>query len=120
MSYVPVAPLSAQTGYNLKRVFALLDQVHHQCSQRIGTGELNQLLKEIIQRVQPPRFHGRQVKFYYFTQAETQPPTFVAFVNHPEGVPDAYRRYLVKQLRAGLNLSYAPLRLFLKKRQRRR
>jgi GTP-binding protein len=44
----------------------------------------------------------------------------VAFVNHPEGLPESYRRYLVKQLRANLDIPYAPLRLFLKKRQRQR
>ena len=47
----------------------------------------------------PPRYRGRPVKFYYLTQPEVHPPTFIAFVNHPQGVPDHYRRYLVKQLR---------------------
>jgi predicted GTPase len=34
-------------------------------------------------------------------------------------VPDHYRRYLVKQLREKLGLTYAPLRLLLKGRQGR-
>jgi GTP-binding protein len=60
------------------------------------------------------------VKFYYLTQPEIQPPTFIAFVNYPPGVPESYRRYLVKRLRQALNLPYAPLRLFFKARRRRR
>jgi predicted GTPase len=40
-------------------------------------------------------------------------------VNHPEGVPDSYRRYLVKELRRNLNLTLTPIRLYLKRRSRR-
>ena len=85
----------------------------------MGTGELNALLQGLTGRVAPPRYRGRPLKFYYLTQPEVYPPTFVAFVNQPQGVPDHYRRYLVKQLREKLGLSYAPVRLFLKGRQRR-
>jgi GTP-binding protein len=120
LGYAPILPLSVKTGYNLARVFALIDEIQTQSGRRVGTGELNQLIKEITGRVRPPLFRYRPVKFYYLTQAEVHPPTFVAFVNHPEGLPESYRRYLVKQLRANLDIPYAPLRLFLKKRQRQR
>jgi GTP-binding protein len=119
MAYAPVLPVSALTGYNLPRVFPLIQTIHTQSGARVGTGELNRLLQEITGRVPPPRYRGRPLKFYYLTQPETQPPTFIAFVNQPQGVPDHYRRYLVKQLRERLGLTYAPLRLFLKGRQRR-
>jgi len=120
LPYAPVVTLSVLTGHNLTRTFAQIDEVHRQMGRRVGTGELNQLMAEITRRVRPPLFHHRPVKFYYLTQPETHPPTFIAFVNHPEGVPDAYRRYLVKQLREHLGLSHAPLRLFFKPRRARR
>lgn len=119
MAYAPVLPLSLKTGYNVAKVFPLINDIYDQSGRRVGTRELNQLLGELTQRVRPPLFHYRPVKFYYLTQPETHPPTFVAFVNHPEGVPDSYRRYLSKQLRQGLGIPYAPIRLFLKKRRRR-
>jgi GTP-binding protein len=119
MAYAPVLPVSVITGYNLPRVFPLIQTIHTQSGARVGTGELNRLLKEITGRVPPPRYRGRPLRFYYLTQPEIQPPTFIAFVNQPQGVPDHYRRYLVKQLREMLGLTYAPLRLFLKGRQRR-
>ena len=119
MAYAPVLPVSVITGYNLKRVFPLIAEIHAQSGVRVGTGELNRLLKEIIGRVPPPRYRGRPLKFYYLTQPEVHPPTFVAFVNQPQGVPDNYRRYLVKQLREKLKIPYAPVRLFLKGRQSR-
>jgi GTP-binding protein len=119
LPYAPVVSLAVITGHNLTRIFTLVDEIYQQLGRRVGTGELNQLFALITQRVRPPLFRFRPVKFFYLTQPETHPPTFVAFVNHPEGVPDSYRRYLVKELRRGLNLNLAPIRLFLKKRRRR-
>jgi len=120
MAYVPVLPVSVKTGYNLKQVFPLINEIYSQSCRRTGTRELNLILQEIIQRVPPPRFRNRPLKFYYLTQPEILPPTFIAFVNAPQGVPHHYRRFLVKQLRERLEIPYAPVRLFLKGRTRRR
>jgi GTP-binding protein len=120
LPYAPLLPLSVLTGHNLARVFALINEIHLQLGRRVGTGELNQVLAQITGRVRPPLFRYRPVKFYYLTQPETHPPTFIAFVNHPEGVPESYRRYLVKELRKNLGLDHAPLRLFFKGRRTRR
>jgi GTP-binding protein len=120
LAYAPLVPLSVLTGYNVLKVFTLINEINRQMGLRTGTGQLNQLLARITGRVRPPLFHFRPIKFYYLTQPETHPPTFIAFVNHAEGVPESYRRYLVKELRKGLGLTHAPLRLFLKGRQSRR
>jgi GTP-binding protein len=119
MAYAPVLPVSVSTGYNLRRIFPILQTIHTQSSTRVGTGVLNRLLAEITGRVPPPRYRDRPLKFFYLTQAEVQPPTFIAFVNQPQGVPEHYRRYVVKQLREKLGINYAPVRLILKGRQRR-
>jgi GTP-binding protein len=119
MAYVPILPLSVKTGYNLNRVFPLIEEIQAQRALRASTGQLNRLLRGIIQQTPPPRYRDRPVKFYYLTQPETEPPTFIAFANYPQGVPESYRRYLVKQLRAGLGIPLAPVRLFFKGRQRR-
>jgi GTP-binding protein len=120
MAYVPVLPVSVKTGYNLGRILPLVNEIHAQTGRRVKTRELNLILKEITARVPPPRHRGRPVKFSYLTQAQAPPPTFVAFVNFPQGVPDHYRRYLVKQLRERLAIPYAPVRLFFKGRKSRR
>jgi GTP-binding protein len=119
MAYVPVLPVSVQTGYNLRKVFPLINDIYAQSSRRASTHELNEFIRELTSRVPPPRYRDRPVKFLYLTQAEVNPPTFVAFVNQPRGVPDSYRRFLVKQLREFLAIPHAPVRLFLKGRQRR-
>lgn len=119
ISHVPVLPVSVQNGYNLKKVFPLLGDLYEQSGRRATTGKLNELLREITSRVPPPRYRNRPVKFLYLTQAEVHPPTFIAFVNSPQGVPDSYRRFLVKQLRERLAIPHSPVRLFLKGRERR-
>lgn len=119
MAYVPLLPVSVKTGYNLRKVFPLVNEIHDQSGRRASTHELNEFIRELTSRVPPPRYRDRPVKFLYLTQAEVQPPTFIAFVNQPQGVPESYRRYLVKQLRERLGLTHAPIRLFLKGRERR-
>ncbi|HEY9073202.1 MAG TPA: ribosome biogenesis GTPase Der [Desulfobaccales bacterium] len=119
MAYVPLLPVSVKTGYNLRKVFPLINDLHTQSGRRATTHELNVFIRELTDRVPPPRYRDRPVKFLYLTQAEVHPPTFIAFVNQPQGVLDSYRRFLVKQLRERLGIPLAPVRLFLKGRQRR-
>jgi GTP-binding protein len=118
MAHVPVLPVSVKTGYNLTKVFPLINDLQDQSGRRATTHELNELLREFTSRVPPPQYRHRPVKFLYLTQAEVHPPTFIAFVNQPAGVPDSYRRFLVKQLRERLGIPHAPVRLFLKGRRR--
>ena len=120
MAYVPLLPVSVKTGYNLRKVFPLVNEIYAQSGRRASTHELTEFIRELTSRMPPPRYRDRPVKFLYLTQAEVHPPTFVAFVNQPQGVPDSYRRFLVKQLRERLAIPHAPVRLFLKGRQRRK
>ncbi len=119
MAYVPILPISVKTGYHVNRIFPFLEEILTQSDYRVGTGELNQIFGEITRRTPPPRYQNRQVKFFYLTQAEVRPPTFIVFVNFPQGVPDSYQRYLLASLREALNLPYSPLKLFLKRKPRK-
>lgn len=119
LPHIPIQPLSVKTGYQVAKVFPLLEEIHRQCSFRVATGALNRLLAEIVASHPPPRFQSREVKLYYITQTGTNPPTFVIFTNLPQGVPAAYSRYLINQLRQRLHLPYAPIRLLWRGRERR-
>ena len=67
----------------------------------------------------PPGMHkGRRIKFYYITQGDTAPPTFIVFVNRPEGVHFSYLRYLENKLRDKFEFTGNPIRIFLKKRHK--
>ncbi|MDD3580763.1 MAG: ribosome biogenesis GTPase Der [Desulfobacca sp.] len=119
MAYAPLLPISVKTGYNLPRVFPLIYESYRQSSVRLGTAELNKIFNDIITRHAPPRYRHRPVKFYYVTQVNVLPLTFMVFTNFPQGISESYRRYLSKQLRARLALPWAPIKLICKGRDRR-
>ena len=68
-------------------------------------------MEEALARHQAPVVNRVRAKFYYLTQAETNPPTFVMFVNDANRVKESYARYLEKSLRAAFNIRHAPMRL---------
>jgi GTP-binding protein len=55
------------------------------------------------------------VKFYYLTQTKQVPLSFIAFVNHPDGVDNAYRRFLSKRIKERWDLAGVPIRIFAMK-----
>ena len=77
LRYAEVQLVSALTGQRLQRILPCVDQAIEQHRRRIPTAALNQLLERILQRTPPPSRHGRMSKIYYWTQADTAPPTFI-------------------------------------------
>jgi GTP-binding protein len=57
------------------------------------------------------------VKYYYITQVRIKPPTFVVFVNYPEGVHFSYLRYIENNLRQAFGFRGTPIRIFAKRRR---
>ena len=68
----------------------------------------------------PPSKRGKRLRFYYATQAEVDPPTFVFFVNDPELVHFTYERYLENRLRERYPFEGTPLRLIFRKRSEKK
>ncbi len=113
---VPLVPLSARTGNNIPRLMAAVMEVRAVWDSRIGTSRLNQWLETMTEAHPPPLAGtGRRVKVRYMTQAKSRPPTFIAFVNRPEDLPESYLRYLVNGLRNDFDLMGVPVRLRTRK-----
>ena len=49
-------------------------------------------------------------------QSLVSPPTFLCFVNHPDGVAQYYKRYLEHQLRESFGFAGTPIRIFFRKK----
>ena len=90
--------------------------VKEQNSMRISTGMLNDVLSYATTRVQPPSDKGRRLKIYYMTQASTNPPTFVTFVNRSDLFHFSYQRYLENQIRSTFGLIGTPVRFIVRER----
>ena len=117
LEYVPVAFISAATGFGVKKMLETAAAVIKSYGQKTRTAVINQVLQQVVKAHPAPQFQGRQVKFYYGTQTGTRPPTFTLFVNSPAAVPESYQSYLVHQLRANLGLQFAPVKLILRPRR---
>jgi GTP-binding protein len=111
LDYVPILFVSARTGQRISRVLPLALEVARQRHQRVPTGELNRLLRDAVLSHPASSRQGKQLKFFYATQAEVAPPTFVVFVNDKELVHFSYARYLENCIRAAYPFQGTPLRL---------
>jgi len=116
LDYVPVLFISAKTGQRIHKVLSLALQVQEERLRRIPTGELNRLVHEAVANNPPKGGQRHRLKFYYVTQAKTDPPTFVFFVNDHKLVHFSYQRYLENQLRDRYQFSGTPLHLVFRSR----
>ena len=116
MSYVPFLFISAKTGQRVQKLFPLIHEVFESNSMRITTGKLNDVLAYATARVQPPTDKGRRLKIYYITQANTQPPTFVFFVNRADLFHYSYQRYLENRIRETFGMRGTPIRIIIRER----
>jgi len=117
LRWVPVLFTSALTGQRVHRALDLVLEVAAERSRRISTHEVNEVVRELVERRPPPQYRGQHVKIYYATQAETAPPTFVLFTNYPKGIDDAYTRYLHNAFRERWGFLGSPIRIRYKGRR---
>lgn len=112
-SHLPVCWVSAKTGFGIEEVFKKIESMRERLGKKISTSQLNQFFTEVIRKAPAPVFGTRDVKFYYITQTNQRPPSFIAFANHPKGVTAAYRRFLIRHLQEAFGLEGIPIRLFV-------
>ncbi len=118
--HVPVLPVSALTGRGLSAILPMAEEIHRECALRVPTGQLNRAMEAALARHQPPVVRRSRAKFFYMTQAESEPPTFVFFVNDAERVPESYTRYLERALREMFGIRHAPMRIHLRSSHRKK
>lgn len=112
---VHVTFTSAKTGQGIEDLFAMVEKVTDQMNIRISTSELNDFFFETIRKAPAPVWGTTNVKFYYLTQTYQRPPAFIAFANHPDGVTNSYRRFLIKNIKERWDLHGLPIRVFCMK-----
>ena len=125
LDYAPVVALSARTGGNVRRLFTMIEKIHQHATRRTGTGELNRLLRAVMER-QPPPLHGkRRFKLLYATQlvppnpSPFQVPEFLLFVNDPRLLPETYMNFLRARLREKWEYPGLPILLMQRGREKR-
>lgn len=113
---IPTVTISALKGENLDKLMRAVLKVYDRWNLRIPTAPLNQWFADMIDKYPPPLGKNkRRIKLRYITQAKTRPPAFYIFSSNPEGLPDAYLRYLTNQLREDFDLRGIPIRMTVRK-----
>jgi len=112
---VALVPVSALAERGLDKLIDAVLSVYEAWNRRIATPELNRWLQEALARHAPPVVKGRSVRIRYMTQPSARPPTFVAFCQRAEELPQTYVRYLTNSLRETFDLPGVPIRFKLRK-----
>lgn len=110
---VPVVFTSATTGTGLLDLLKKVEWVREKFETRIPTSQLNDFFFETIRKAPAPVYGVKDVKFYYLTQTNQTPPSFIAFANSPDGVDNSYRRFIIKNMKEKFDLWGLPIRIFV-------
>ena len=87
-----------------------------QSRTRIGTAQLNKLVRAAIEKNTPPTYQNRRSRIFYATQVAEQPPTIVLFCSDPRAISPQYERYLLGAVREQLGFGEVPVKLYLRAR----
>ena len=112
----PIVVTSALTKRGLERLVRVIDDVYDRYVSRVGTGEFNRLLRDILATREAPLVNGRRLKIYYGAQVQARPPRFRLTVNDRSRVTRDYAYWLENQLREALALQGVPVILDLVER----
>lgn len=114
MDYFVSEYVSAKTGQRIEKLLIKALEVYEEASKRIATGVLNDVVQDATIAVEPPSDNGKRLKVYYVTQASTNPPTFVFFVNDSNLLHFSYQRYLENALRKAFTFKGTPIRIIVR------
>ncbi|MDF1800252.1 MAG: ribosome biogenesis GTPase Der [Planctomycetota bacterium] len=116
--FAPVSFLSAKNGDGVWDTLDLARDLFRQGSTRVKTGELNRVLEDAL-KARVPSSKGYRVKVYYATQVDTNPPTFVLFVNDRRLIGKDWLRYLEHRLKEAFEFDEIPIQILVRNRERR-
>lgn len=117
LTYAPVAFVTAKDGRKVEAVIDLCQHLHKQASERVGTGELNRVVHQILEERKPPTRTGLRPRVFYVTQPEVSPPTIVLFVNNPDWISEEYKRFMINRFRELLPYAEVPIKLLIRGRE---
>ena len=109
LNYAQKIYISAKTGQRIDNILKTAKQISIERLKRISTGLLNKVVNEAYNLNPPTSIKGKNLKIYYSTQAKSNPPTFVIFINNKDLIQDHYKRYIMKKLRENFGFKGTPI-----------
>ncbi|MGQ9818940.1 MAG: ribosome biogenesis GTPase Der [Candidatus Kapaibacteriales bacterium] len=114
--YVPILFVSAKTKQRIIKIIKLSREIKQQRNIRIPTSQLNRDLLSELEKFPPPSIQGKDLRINYITQTRTEPPLFVFFCNHPNLIPESYKRYLEKVIRSKYKFTGTPISFLFRRK----
>ncbi|MCX7988904.1 MAG: ribosome biogenesis GTPase Der [Thermodesulfovibrio sp.] len=116
IEYVPYLTVSAIDKTRVTKIFPIVDEILEEYKKRVSTAELNKLFNEKIKDVILSS-GGKELKFYYITQVDKEPPVFVIFVNDQSLVKQNHKKFIERLIRENFNFRYIPIEIKFKQRK---
>lgn len=118
LDYCPIVFVSALHNDLVTNAVNTACDLYEQANHRVGTGELNRVLKRILSERGPSPRLGKQAKIYFATMPAVHPPTIALFVNHVDLFDQQYKRYMINRFRELLPYEEVPIKLLIRPRRR--
>ncbi len=121
LSFAPITLTTATQGTNVRETIRVAEELYRQSRTRLGTGELNTMVEEILTERGPSHKAGtKPPRLYYASQVSVAPPTIACFVNDLGSFDQRYQRFLLNRLRDRVPFAEIPIRLLFRPRGNRK
>ena len=115
-SDVPVIFTSVPDRQRILEVLQTALRVYRSRARRIPTSEFNDYILPIIEETPPPSIKGKSIRIKYAAQLPNPTPVFAFFVNLPQYIKDAYRRFLENKIREHWDFSGVPIQIYFRQK----
>ena len=116
IKHFPIKFISIKNNFRVGEVLKNMLEVYNKRKSKISTSRLNIILENITRHYSPPSVKGKEIKLKYITQVSIQPPLFVIFTNHPDLIPESYKRYVENKVREECDFFGVPILFSYRKR----
>ena len=115
-SDVPVIFTSVPDRQRILEVLQTALRVYRSRARRIPTSEFNDYILPIIEETPPPSIKGKYIRIKYAAQLPNPTPVFAFYVNLPQYIKDAYRRFLENKIREHWDFSGVPIQIYFRQK----
>ncbi|MDX9791151.1 MAG: ribosome biogenesis GTPase Der [Candidatus Kapabacteria bacterium] len=114
--YVPIAYVSAETKQRLYKLLDMCKEIRDKRLNRIKTSELNEVMLKLLDSTPPPSVRGYDLRINYITQVGVEPPVFAFFCNHPQLIPESYKRFIERTMRKNFDFAGTPISFIFRRK----
>ena len=116
LDYAPIVFVSAKNKTKIDNIFKAINKVHLAYDSHVQTSILNDVIQDAQTMNPAPEFNKGRLRIYFANQANSQPPSFVMFVNKPKYAHFSYIRYIENRLRETFDLDGTPIEIVLREK----